>query len=210
MIRRLADQEIVTEQEWAEVEFVPNAAARTKNGPTYRFVVTREDLGAQQTLPDVKDECPQVPLPFPTMVMTAMDGTTRRYKVHALVTTLADPGDRIIWWLRERCGRSEEVHAVMKNDLAGGTLPSKRFGANTAWWALMILSLNHNVAMQRLVLRGTWIHRRMKTIRFHIIHTAGRLVYHARQFILQVEPHAHEEFCRMRTRILELAAEPAG
>jgi len=210
LVRRLADQDILTEQEWAEVEFVPNAAAHTKKGPTYRFVVTREELGAQQTLPDVQDERPQVSLPFPTMEMTAKDGTARRYKVYALVTTLEGPGDQIIWWLRERCGRSEEVHAVMKNDLAGGTLPSKRFGANAAWWALMIVSLNLNVTMQRLVLRGTWVHRRMKTIRFHITHIAGRFVYHARQLILRVNPHAYEELRRMRARIIELAAEPAG
>jgi len=29
-------------------------------------------------------------------------------------------GDQVIWWLRERCGKSEEVHSVTKNDLAGG------------------------------------------------------------------------------------------
>ena len=32
--------------------------------------------------------------------------------------------------------------AIMKSDLAGGQLPSARFGANAAWWAIMILALN--------------------------------------------------------------------
>jgi len=33
-----------------------------------------------------------------------------------------------------RCGRSEEAHAVMKEDFAGGKLPSEDFGENAAWW----------------------------------------------------------------------------
>ncbi len=44
--------------------------------------------------------------------------------------------DGVIWWLRERCGKSEEVHSALKSDLAGGQMPSGLFGANAAWWAL--------------------------------------------------------------------------
>lgn len=40
----------------------------------------------------------------------------------------------------------------MKSDLAGGQLPSGLFGANAAWWTLMILALNLSAAMKRLVL----------------------------------------------------------
>ena len=49
-----------------------------------------------------------------------------------MVTNRKDAGDQVIWWLRERCGKSEEVHSVMKNDLAGGQFPSRLFGANAA------------------------------------------------------------------------------
>lgn len=35
--------------------------------------------------------------------------------------------------LHERCGKSEEAHAVTKDDLAGGKLPSEDFGENAAW-----------------------------------------------------------------------------
>ncbi|MFC1852457.1 hypothetical protein ACFL27_19845 [candidate division CSSED10-310 bacterium] len=38
-------------------------------------------------------------------------------------------GDQVIAWNRERCGSSEKAHAIMKHDLAGGTLPSGKFGA---------------------------------------------------------------------------------
>ena len=32
------------------------------------------------------------------------------------------------------CGKSEEAHSVMKEDLAGRKLPSGKFGVNAAWW----------------------------------------------------------------------------
>ena len=35
------------------------------------------------------------------------------------MTNRKDFGDEVIWWLRERCGKSEEVHSAMKSDLAG-------------------------------------------------------------------------------------------
>jgi len=69
------------------------------------------------------------------------EGHNERFGV---VTNLELPGDEVIWWLRERCGKSEEAHAVMKDDLAGGRLPSKLFGANAAWWGAMLLALNLN------------------------------------------------------------------
>ena len=44
--------------------------------------------------------------------------------------------------VRQRCGKGEEVHGVVKDDLAGGRLPSGRFGANAAWWAIVVLAFN--------------------------------------------------------------------
>src|ERR1700734_2803979 len=77
---------------------------------------------------------------------------------------LKTAGEQVIWWLRERCGKSEEVPSVIKSDLAGGQLPSGLFGANAAWWALTILSHNLNAAMKRLVLGKGWMTKRMKAM----------------------------------------------
>ena len=42
------------------------------------------------------------------------------------------PGEALIHWQRERCGKSEEAHSVMKEDFAGGKLPPDDFGENAA------------------------------------------------------------------------------
>jgi hypothetical protein len=58
---------------------------------------------------------------------------------------------------RERCGMSEEAHSVLKEDLAGGQMPSNLFGANAAWWTISILAHNLNVLMKRLILGIDWM-----------------------------------------------------
>ena len=69
-----------------------------------------------------------------------------------MVTNRDLPGDELVRWYRRRCGKGEEVHAVLKEDLAGGRMPSGEFGANAAWWAIVVLAFNLHSAMKWLVL----------------------------------------------------------
>ena len=82
----------------------------------------------------------------------------------------------------------------MKEDLAGGKLPSGLFGANAAWWQIMILAFNLNSAMKRLIYGGSWVNRRLKAIRFWLINVPGRVLSHARSLIVRlVGGHASNE-----------------
>lgn len=176
-------------QQWAEVCFVPNKIGRKKHGCEYRYLAIREPLRQQQMeLPDCES---QLTLPdCPTLQMAQV-----RYKISAVVTNLKSwSGQQVIAWYRQRCGKSEEAHAMMKTDLAGGQLPSGHFYDNAAWWAIMILALNLNQAMKKLVLDrctessrvADWTVRRMKAIRFHLICVPGRLVRHGRRLLLRI------------------------
>jgi len=205
LVRRAEGMTLETGQEWAEVCFVPNEAARKKGGPEYRFLAIREPL-RQLELPGVESK--QRELPFPTMEYR--DG--RKYKLFGVVTNRTLPGDEVIWWLRERCGKSEEAHDIMKNDLAGGTLPSGLFGANAAWWQLMILALNIHSAMKRLALGGGWVSRRLKAVRFGFINLVGRIVDHARLTIVKLSGSGEMvgKIIEARMRIRALAQAPSG
>jgi hypothetical protein len=103
------------------------------------------------------------------------------------------PGNELIRWHRQRCGDSEQAHAVLKDDLAGGRLPSQYFGANAAWWQIVILAYNLQVLMQRQLLGGSWATKRLKAVRFAIINLAGRVVYHARRLSIRL-PAAHQNY----------------
>jgi hypothetical protein len=201
LIRMVDGQPQQTDQEWAEVCYVPDWAAYSRKRADYRFLAIREPL-RQLALGD------EANLPFPTQEF----GQKGTFKLFGTVTNRKDPGDQVIWWLRERCGKSEEVHSVMKSDLAGGQLPSGLFGANAAWWALMILALNLNAAMKHLVLGKDWITKRMKALRFHLIGLPGRVVSHARRLIIRLgaEAEALNLFITARQTIRALACGPGG
>jgi hypothetical protein len=147
-------------------------------------------------------------LPFPTEDF----GAKGAYKLFGLVTNRTLPGDQVIWWHRERCGKSEEVHSVMKGDLAGGQMPSGLFGANAAWWTIMIIAHNLNALMKHLVLGKPWVAKRMKALRFSLISLPGRVVRHARRLILRLSAAgaALAVLLAARRAILALARGPDG
>jgi len=166
-----------TGRQWAEVCYVPNKICSSTKG-TYRYLATREEL-KQQELPCMEKSDEEYL--FPVMRMKE-----RRYKVFGIVTNLDWDGDVLIPWLYQRCGKSEEAHAAMKNDFAGGQFPSGDFGENAAWWWIMILAYNLNVLMKRLVLGESWLNKRMKAMRFGIINIAGRVIEHSRRLFVRL------------------------
>ena len=125
---------------WAEY-FVPNWIGHSKKSPEYRFIAIREPL-REQPLPGLEAQLEL--LPFPAMRMAG----GAWHKVSGLVTNRELAGDEVVRWYRQRCGGGEQVHSVLKSDLAGGRLPSGLFGANAAWWAIAVLAFNLSSAMK--------------------------------------------------------------
>lgn len=202
LYKEVDGKQVATKREWAEVCFVPNAIASTKNSPVYRYLATREAL-ANQPLPDMES---QLDLPFQTI--SRKDVT---YKIFGVVTNLNWDGNAVIRFHDGRCGKAEEAHKILKENFAGGVMPSDDFGANAAWWAIAILAMNLASAMNRVVLGGDWVGRRMKAIRFLIICLPGRVIEKARQLYLRLsrDHPAYELLLEMRRRICELAQSSA-
>jgi len=197
------DYQIKTEQEWAEVGFVPNGLALKKNGPDYRFIAIREPLEQKELFETDLEQ-----LPFPTLELKS----SGRYKLFGMVTNRTLSGEELIHWHRQRCGNSEKAHAIMKDDLAGGRLPSGDFGENAAWWMIMLLAFNLSALMSQLVLPKTWAGKRLKAIRFGLIHLAGRVIERSRRVIVRLSGNhpSTELLFDVRHRILQLAPVPSG
>jgi len=193
---------LATKREWAEICFVPEGMGLSKKTTPYRFLATRERM-AQPPLPGMEE---QQKLPFPTM---AWGGT--HYKVFGIVTSFRVEdgwtGDKVIQFLYERCGKSEEAHSALKGDLAGGHLPCAEFGKNAAWWWMTVLAHNLNAAMKHLVLGEPWVARRLKALRFHLIHIAGRVMLRGRQLLVRLACGAETlaRFLAARERMKTLA-----
>ena len=193
---------IKTNQEWAEVCFVPNAIGHCKDGIIYRYIAIREPMGSMD-LPGMS--MPQQEFPFQTVQMDR-----QRYKLFGLVSNMDWDGEKLIHWQRERCGKSEEAHSVMKGDFAGGKLPSGNFGENAAWWWMMILAMNINTIMKRQILGGSWASRRIKAIRFSFINIPGRIVERSGELVIRlVKGHpALDLYLEARRRILGMIPAP--
>ena len=191
--------QIATERQCAEVCFVPNKISHSKNAPELRYIATREEL-KQMTLPGMEA---QQQLPFQTLEMN-----TRSYKVFGIVTNIRDwTAEEIIPWLNARCGKSEQAHGTLKEDFAGGKLPSGDFGENAAWWWISLLSFNFNSLMKHLVLPISWATKKMKAIRFALINLPGRILRRSRKLILRLA-HRHPSFTILidaRNKIAKLA-----
>lgn len=151
-------------RECAEINFVPGEKSEHKDTQPLRYVAIRIR---------------------PRQEALFSDGS--KLKHFAIVSNLWEwkPG-RLIQWHREKAGTIEGVHDVVKNELAGGVMPCKYFGANAAWLRLAIISHNVLTALKRLALPAELLRARPKRLRFLIFNTAGRLVHHARSVMLRL------------------------
>ena len=151
-------------KEWAEVEFVPHEDGIRKDERPDRYLAIRVR---------------------PAQAELYADGNAFHY--YAVVTGMWDwDGERLLRWQRERCGTVEKTHDVIKNELGGGVMPSKRFGANAAWWRLAVLTYYLLEVLKRLALPEALSDARPKRLRFVLFRLAGRVVDHARKLWLKL------------------------
>ena len=64
--------------------------------------------------------------------------------------------------------------------------PSGLFGANAAWYRLAVIALNLYVAMTHLGLPEEWRGERLSTARFRFLARLGRVIRHARRYVVVV------------------------
>jgi hypothetical protein len=141
-----------TLRQWAEVDFVPGEKYERKDSQPLRYVGLR--------------------LLKPQGVLFG-DGSDRHF--HAVVTNQKIDGGRLLDWHREKAGTVEHTHDEVKNELGGGHVPSQRFGVNSAWFKISLLTYNLVSAIKGLCLEEEERTARLKRFRLLLIHVAGRM-----------------------------------
>jgi hypothetical protein len=106
-------------------------------------------------------------------------------------------GQELLEWHRGKAGTIEQVHRVLKDELAAGVYPSAKFGANAAWLRLQALTHNLLELLKATALDAQYRQARPKRLRFAIFTQFGRVVRHARQ-----------RFVRLATRVIEAVVRP--
>jgi hypothetical protein len=175
-----------TEQDCAEIVFVPQKLCMSKKDPEYRFIAIREAI-RDTDAPELRqmllfdEEIPEDD-PISSVHPTLLNG--KIYKVFALVTNMTWPIESIVTWQRKRCGKSEELHHIMKDELAGGHVVTSALGANAAWWQITVLAFNILSVLKKSCLPEKYQTSRPKKLRYCLFSLVARLGNHGRRITI--------------------------
>jgi hypothetical protein len=203
-----------TNQEYATIPYVPQWAGNSKNMPEYRYIAIREKLRDKLTpqssegqllIPEMIEYMEEENEKIKKLHLTEMTGDV--YKIFGIVTNMIErDGGELIAWHYERCGKSEELHRILKNEMAGGHIASRKFGANAAWWNIAVLALSL-LSLFKYFLPEGCRSSRPKTLRFQFFMTLGRIVSHARRVVLRIQAgRVAEWFMHVRDRLMSFCA----
>lgn len=151
-----------TLRQWAELAYVPGLHKERKGAQPRRYIGLRF-LKPQGDFFD--------------------DGHDRKH--FAVVTNRTERGDRLIEWHREKAGTVEHTHDDLKNALAAGRLPSQKFGANAAWFAINALAYNVMAGLRAAAAEPEDRVVRVKSLRFNLLLVSARLTRFSRKITLR-------------------------
>jgi hypothetical protein len=204
-----------TNQEYATISYVPQWAGNSKNACEYRYIAVREKFRGklsskssegQLLIPEMIEDMEAENVNMKKLHLTEITGEV--YKIFGLVTNMIEKdGGELVVWHHERCGKSEELHRILKNEMAGGHIASRKFGANAAWWNIAVLAQSLLSLFKQYFLPEECKRSRPKTLRFQFFVTLGRIVAHARRIVLKIQAgKATEWFMYARDRLMSFCA----
>jgi hypothetical protein len=138
------------------------------------------------------------PHPGAQLSFTDLDG----HRFQATLTDLAGDAVELERLHRGRANAEDRVRAAKQTGL--DNLPFREFALNAVWLELSLIAQDLSVWTQALCLDGELASCEPKTLRYRLLHTAGRLAFHARRATLHLQaswPWANQlaaAFARLR------------
>jgi hypothetical protein len=129
------------------------------------------------------------PHPGAQLSFTDLDG----HRFQATLTDLPGSAVELERLHRGRARAEDRVRAAKQTGLEN--LPFREFALNAVWLELSMIAQDLSVWTQALCLHGELATCEPKTLRYRLLHTAGRLAFHARQARLRLQanwPWAHQ------------------
>jgi len=127
------------------------------------------------------------------------------YGYHAVATNREEPASEVVWKHNQR-GESENWHKELKVGLGMEQMPCGQFEANALYFAIGVLAYNLGQRLKRQVLPEAYRTVTVATLRWKVYRLAGKLVRHARRWILQIQAAAEKwlllETARLRCAML--------
>src|ERR687897_3290433 len=121
------------------------------------------------------------PHPGAQLSFTDVDG----HRFQATLTDLDGDAVELERLHRARANAEDRVRAAKQTGLEN--LPFREFALNAIWVELSMIAQDLSVWTQALCLDGELAICEPKTLRYRLLHTAGRLAFHARRAILRLQ-----------------------
>jgi hypothetical protein len=121
------------------------------------------------------------PHPGAQLTFTDLDG----HRFQATLTDLAGDAVELERLHRGRANAEDRVRAAKQTGL--DNLPFREFALNAVWLELSLIAQDLSVWTQALCLDGELATCEPKTLRYRLLHTAGRLAFHARRATLRLQ-----------------------
>jgi hypothetical protein len=114
-----------------------------------------------------------------------------RYCHYAVASNREEAASEVIWKHNER-GQCENWHKELKLDLGMEQMPCGQLEANALYFAIGVLAYNLAQVLKRQVLPEAYRRVTVSTLRWKVYRLAGKLVRHARAWVLQVKADAEK------------------
>src|SRR6516165_554717 len=109
-----------------------------------------------------------------------------RYCYHAVASNRQESASEVIWKHNGR-GQCENWHKELKIGIGMEQMPCGEFEANAMYFAIGVLAYNLAQLLKRRVLPESYRTATVATLRWKLYRLAGKLVRHARGWMLQIK-----------------------
>lgn len=160
----------------------------------FRLLIVKKDITPM--LPTIED------------ILTEEQKAQYYQEMHYCIATNDNDlsADEIIKLHRQRGETSENKIKELKNGFNGSYLPTSNFEANSFYFAIGTLSYNLFLLFKQILDKSLQKHT-VKTIRYKLYNIAGKVVYHAREWILKVNEQFIELLSNIRQRAYDVSLE---
>ncbi len=126
-------------------------------------------------------------------------------KYTAIATNRMGKAEQVLQWYNQRGECSENRIKELKIGFGMERMPCGQFGANAIFFRVGVLAYNVAKLFIQNTLDRSWCRHQVQTLRWRLLQTAGKVVYHAGSVWLKVRRDIEGMFSKVRRRSWEFA-----
>jgi hypothetical protein len=104
---------------------------------------------------------------------------------------------KLVPWHRQQADHIEALHDETDTSWRRAVRPSRYFGANAAWFLLVLLTHDVPVTMKRMALPPELLDARPMCLRGAVLRQAARVLHHSRRPILRLSTRLRHAIARL-------------